>query len=344
MITITHDPADGTLISGSAKGDGVWEIARAGGFRYSRHVGIYFPNSRDKAPRSGAISRVVKALEAAGHEVTVDIDAAPRAAEDAEADRLARLEDRADRLGDRAERRQASADGHFAVSDRITDMIPMGQPILVGHHSERRHRNALDRAHRNMSAGFADQREAEELGRRAEVAARNAQGKVDVGALQRRIKKHEADLRRIERELTPCALSGRKFKLEAVGRTVTCPRCYRFDTTIGEDRIFPEHGGATGNYRNNLETQKAFIEEELRFDQEKLAGAQDAGQKVWGPGDFDRAAVKAGQVFASCWVDGTGAQVVRVNAKSVTVKTQYSWTETIPYDGIRGVVVRAPAE
>lgn len=343
MITITHTPAEGTLVSGSAKGDGVWEIARAGGFRYSRNVGIYFPNSRDKAPRVGAISRVVKALEAAGHEVTVDIDAAPRAAEEAEADRLARLEDRAERLNDKAERHERIAAGHEATYRGILDMIPAGQPILVGHHSERRHRRDLAKVDRAIGASIEHDRIAEDAARRAQVAASNAQGRVNVGALQRRIKKHGADLRRIERALTPCELSGRRFKPEAVGRTVTCPRCYRFEFTVGEDRVCPDHGHATGNYRNNLETQKAFTEEELRFDREKLAAAQDNGQKVWGPGDFPKDAVKAGRVFARCWVN-QAAEVVRVNAKSVTVKTQYSWTETIPYDAIGGITVKDAAE
>ena len=33
---------------------------------------------------------------------------------------------------------------HFAVRERLK-MVPLGQPILVGHHSEKRHRKDLTR-------------------------------------------------------------------------------------------------------------------------------------------------------------------------------------------------------
>ena len=35
---------------------------------------------------------------------------------------------------------------YFNNSQKITEMIPAGQPILVGHHSEKRHRNAIDKS------------------------------------------------------------------------------------------------------------------------------------------------------------------------------------------------------
>ncbi len=37
---------------------------------------------------------------------------------------------------------------------RISDSIPIGQPILVGHHSEGRHRRALDRIQKNHRKGW----------------------------------------------------------------------------------------------------------------------------------------------------------------------------------------------
>jgi len=36
-------------------------------------------------------------------------------------------------------------------SDRIADMIPLGQPILVGHHSEAHHRRDIERIHNGMN-------------------------------------------------------------------------------------------------------------------------------------------------------------------------------------------------
>ena len=43
----------------------------------------------------------------------------------------------------------------------------MGQPILVGHHSERRHRRDLDRIHRNLERAMEAEKTAKELAYRA---------------------------------------------------------------------------------------------------------------------------------------------------------------------------------
>jgi hypothetical protein len=53
---------------------------------------------------------------------------------------------RADQLRTASARNVARADAAQARADGITDVIPMGQPILVGHHSEGRHRRDLARA------------------------------------------------------------------------------------------------------------------------------------------------------------------------------------------------------
>ncbi|MGC5412048.1 DUF3560 domain-containing protein, partial [Streptomyces sp. DT225] len=47
-IKITHNREEGTLLNGSRKGDGVYEIVRTHGFRYSRNVGIYISRSQDR--------------------------------------------------------------------------------------------------------------------------------------------------------------------------------------------------------------------------------------------------------------------------------------------------------
>lgn len=338
-ITIKHTPTEGTIVTGSSKGDGVWEIARQHGFRYSRSVGIYLPQSRDKAPKQWKIDGCAAALREAGHNVSIEIEAAPRPAEEAHADRRARLEQRAENLTAKADRHQQIADQRAAAADQISDMIPMGQPILVGHHSERRHRRDLERMHGHHRAAIEHGSITADASRRAEVAAANATGRVNVGAVQRRIKKHEAEIRKYDRMLTACVVSGRKLKAEAIGRVVGCPVCHT-EHEVGPDSLFPEHGAATGAHRERIETAKSYAVEEVRYDQDRLSAAQSAGAKVWGPDDFDRAQVKVGRVYASCWVNRAGAQVVRVNAKSVTVKTQYSWTETIPYDGIAKVIVK----
>lgn len=78
---------------------------------------------------------------------------------------------RRERLERRAEKREAWADGARQESNRrfdaarsIADNIPLGQPILVGHHSEKRARKDQERIHSNMSRAVeADKRAADHI-------------------------------------------------------------------------------------------------------------------------------------------------------------------------------------
>ena len=78
-----------------------------------------------------------------------------------------RREAKAERLREWAGKREAKASAAFQRADQIADMIPMGQPILVGHYSEKRHRADLDRINRGMGAGFEHAEKAKEFDRRA---------------------------------------------------------------------------------------------------------------------------------------------------------------------------------
>lgn len=73
------------------------------------------------------------------------------------------------RLQKRAEKAKQEADQAYETTDRIAKSIPFGQPILVGHHSERGHRADLERIDRGLRKAIDKNREAEELLRRAEV-------------------------------------------------------------------------------------------------------------------------------------------------------------------------------
>jgi hypothetical protein len=95
MIVISHDPVEGTILSGSRKGDGVWEIVRQHGFRSSREIGLYIRGSRDRDAQTWRIEAAATALRAAGFEVTVEIDDQWRPAADREAAYTDRADERA---------------------------------------------------------------------------------------------------------------------------------------------------------------------------------------------------------------------------------------------------------
>lgn len=59
-------------------------------------------------------------------------------------------QERRERYEDRAAKARQESASSYQSARSILDVIPMGQPILVGHHSEKRHRRDLDRVDRSM--------------------------------------------------------------------------------------------------------------------------------------------------------------------------------------------------
>jgi|GEM_PF-1893966 len=61
MITIRHTQEAGTVVEGSTKGDGVWEIAKPLGWRFHRDVGIYLRGSRDQLAKEWKLNALADA-------------------------------------------------------------------------------------------------------------------------------------------------------------------------------------------------------------------------------------------------------------------------------------------
>ena len=76
---------------------------------------------------------------------------------------------RKERLEERAAQANSNSDAAYRASHKATEGIVMGQPILVGHHSEARHRGAIKRADSCMRKSVEEARRAEELQRRADA-------------------------------------------------------------------------------------------------------------------------------------------------------------------------------
>ncbi len=88
---------------------------------------------------------------------------APNSYAEKRAARIERMRTKAARLASDAERAHTNA-------GRVAAQIPMGQPILIGHHSQRRHERDLDRMRRSFTKSVALTKEAKELARRADRA------------------------------------------------------------------------------------------------------------------------------------------------------------------------------
>lgn len=78
-----------------------------------------------------------------------------------------RQEEKRERLLERAKKARKESGQAFSHSHSLLDPIPMGQPILVGHHSEARHRRTLERSDSAMRKSVEMDKKAEYLEHRA---------------------------------------------------------------------------------------------------------------------------------------------------------------------------------
>ncbi len=133
--------------------------------------------------------------------------------------RRERLERRREQRQAWAQARQDDAAARLDQAHRIADMIPLGQPILVGHHSERRHRRDLDRIDSNMARGcdslhMAEHHVGKAAGLQCQLDSSIFSDDPDaVDALRRRIAGLEAKRDRIKAYNASCRRGARDLSL-----------------------------------------------------------------------------------------------------------------------------------
>lgn len=107
-----------------------------------------------------------------------------------------RADERAERFSEYREKRGEEADRAHAAVSAIADGIPLGQPILVGHHSERRARKDAERIENGMRRALKLWETAQYWKSRAAGALRHAKYKERPDVRARRIKGLESDQRK----------------------------------------------------------------------------------------------------------------------------------------------------
>ncbi|MGL3808156.1 DUF3560 domain-containing protein, partial [Paeniglutamicibacter sp. R2-26] len=306
---ITHTHEAGTLIEGTTKGDGSAEVLKANGWRWGRSIACWFvPMSRDRMPKLYKIEGTATALRAAGFTVETEIDQSLRITAEVEASEMERQANRAEALETKAQRKSEAADAAQALADAAGNALPWGgEPIKIGHHSENRHRNAIEKAHRKMGQAIEADAEAEEAKRRAESAAHTTGARYSVQTVANRIKKLEADARATQRNI-----DGRREWIKDEN---------------GRDILSPEPIGASGAYRERLETRLAEQNDQLTYWKQVRAEQIAAGKAT----NYTRETIDKGDYvrYRFGWVE-----VVRANAKTVSVKTPYTWTDKIEYEAL----------
>lgn len=311
-IEIIHTPAEGTLVHGTSRGDGTNVILKTNGFRWFRTLGVWgIAGSRDRQANRYKIDRAAQALREAGHAVTVDIDDSHRPAAEVEADRAERQSQRVEALAAKAERKAAAADRAWEAEARAVAVLPPdGQPILVGHHSERRHRNAIEKAHNATRKAIDATDAANQASARATAAATTTLHRYNPETVKNRLDKLEAEQRADQR-----TLDGHR---RVVARTAN-------------HEYVDEFAPAEGPYRERVIARMAQRADDIAYWKDIYTAQQEAGiASTHGP---DTIAV--GDLIQR---RGSWYPVVRVNRKSVSVRLhpEASWTTTIGYHEISG--------
>lgn len=90
----------------------------------------------------------------------------------------AKREAKAERLREWAEQREQKATASYERSREIGDRIPFGQPILVGHHSEKGHRRDISRIDSAMRVSVENSAKADNMRSRADNIERQARAAI----------------------------------------------------------------------------------------------------------------------------------------------------------------------
>lgn len=322
-LTITHSPAEGTLLKGTSRGDGVNHILRSAPmqWRWSRTLGqFYAPHSRDRVvPNRHGIDATADALRAAGHAVELQLDGEDvRDVAEREQDRAERVANRVETLTDRSERRAREAAAARQARDQLTEHIPFGQPILRGHHSQRRAERDAERIHNLMGKAIAGDEASRHAADRADSAARVQENRATLSVTLRRIEKLEADERALER-----ILDGHQR---------------RFLDGSGDVLYVERNEPATGQRRADTTARLDDVRTQLQHWRAHVTTLQAQGEKVWCRADF----AKGDWVLHRFgW-----SPVRRVNPKSLSVPNLHHpklANDTIGYDRVVGRRAEADA-
>jgi hypothetical protein len=110
-------------------------------------------------------------------------------------------DERAETHAQRATREKGRSIQRHEAAHAAVAFIPPGQLILVGHHSEARHRRDLDRHDRNMRKAIEHGENADRAARRSDSARAQAAARESPVVMGRKIARLEAEQRKIPRLL-----------------------------------------------------------------------------------------------------------------------------------------------
>ena len=354
-LTATYSPDDNKLrLSSATRLDrDVYDRVKANGFAWA-------PKQDQFIASMWTPARADLCIELAGEIVDEDSSLIDRA------------EDRADRFDDYRDKRTDEAERATAQARRVADGIPFGQPILVGHHSERHARKDAERIQNGMRKAVQAFDTADYWKRRAVAAIHHAKYKERPDVRARRIKTIEADKRKQERTRAESLNFLSQWNTEpmtmeratAIANQDYCSRCYPL-ADYPRDPPASQYEGHTSLWSAltdgivNADQARGLAREmharvvafsgrwiehydnRLAYERAMLADAGGTIADKTGP-------EKGGAV--RCWVGrGSWVYIQKVNKISVTLLDNWgnggaNFTRTVEFHKLAGVMTAAQVE
>jgi hypothetical protein len=284
-----------------------------------------------------------------------------------------RATERAERFDIYSENRAKDAELARKQVDSIVQHIPFGQPILVGHHSERRARRDVERIDNGMRKSIQMWDASKYWTARAEAAISDAKYKERPDVRARRIKKLEAEERKQDRILVHARNSLAAWNAEGLTKQqaliVVESSDFYLPRKEGDRPDFNQRPHASTALKGDFPTLYAPRELEEIVTNAKVSFTRSiAHHERWQAHfanrlAYERAMLKQdGGIVADknrpevggackCWASPRGgwSNIQKVNKVSVTVRDNWGnggrdFTRTIPFDKLREVMSKAEVD
>ena len=278
-----------------------------------------------------------------------------------------RAKERAERFDTYSENRAKDAEQARKSVDAIVEHIPFGQPILIGHHSEKRARRDAERIGEGMRKSSRMWDTSKYWTQRAEAAIQDAKYKERPDVRARRIKKLEAEQRKKQRTKTESerfikAWSKPGLTMQEAANIANYDHRYfsgptearpggisLWDATQGRYEPQPKVEDITARAIQSHEKTVAWADRWLEHYGNRLA-YERAMLTADGGIVADKNAPEIGGA-CKCWASPRGgwSTIQKVNKVSVTVLDNWGnggddFTRTIPFHKLTAVMSRAEVE
>ena len=275
-----------------------------------------------------------------------------------------RAEAKAERLEDLSERRAQDADRAHKAVHAIADGIPFGQPILVGHHSERHARKDAEKIENGMRKAVECWKAAQYWQDRAKGAIRLAKYKERPDVRARRIKTLEADMRKQQRtqaearkflkayedplartaklrdgrELLPALLKLWEGGLSSENQQRFSDGAMTFEdalqmATNSKKRIIAHAQRWIDHYTNRIAYERAMLDDQGGTVAEKTGPEKGGAVRCWCSPGYGRG-----------W-----SYIVKVNKVSVSVLDNWgnggaNFSRTVPFTDLKAVITKSAVD